>query len=130
MALGQWILHREVQKTMGTLRTHHRTSPEQPKRLQTQHQLSNGQNLQICKNAAVQQRSELKAHNLLTETTLMDSLSPAVSTTVNIFTDLRTYLSPAVSTTVKVCTLLDCYSYTCDYITVTVSHTQKCGHKA
>ena len=58
-------------------------------------------NLQICKNAAVQQRSELKAHNLLTETTLMDSLSPAVSTTVVIFIDLKTYLSPAVSTTVK-----------------------------
>ena len=31
----------------------------------------------------------------------MDSLSPAVSTTVDIFTDLKTYLSPAVSTTVK-----------------------------
>ena len=94
MALGQWILHREVQKAMGTLGTHHRSSPEQPKLLQRQHQLSNGQNLQICKNAAMQQRSELKAHNLLTETTLVDSLSPAVSTTV------------------KVCTLLDCYTIT------------------
>ena len=42
-----------------------------------------------------------KAHNLLKPTTQKDSLSPAVSTTVNIFTDLKTYLSPAVSTTVK-----------------------------
>ena len=65
MALGQWILHREVQKAMGTLGTHHRSSPEQPKLLQRQHQLSNSQKLQICKNAAVQQQSELKAHNLL-----------------------------------------------------------------
>ena len=38
--------------------------------------------LQICKNAAVQQQSELKAHNLLKPTTQKDSPSPAVSTTV------------------------------------------------
>ena len=82
MALGQWILHREVQKAMGTLGTHHRSSPEQPKLLQRQHQLSNSQKLQICKNAAVQQQSEPKAHNLLNPTTQKDSLSPAVSTTV------------------------------------------------
>ena len=56
---------------------------------------------------------------LLAETTQMDSLSPAVSTTVNIFTDLKTYLSPAVSTTVKVYTLLYSYTYTVTTYSVT-----------
>ena len=63
--------------------------------------------------------SELYFQQLLAETTQMDSLSPAVSTTVNIFTDLKTYLSPAVSTTVKVYTLLYSYTYTVTTYSVT-----------
>ena len=56
---------------------------------------------------------------VLAETTQMESLSPAVSTTVDIFTDLKTYLSPAVSTTVKVYTLLYSYTYTVTTYSVT-----------
>ena len=101
MALGQWILHREVQKAMGTLGTHHRSSPEQPKLLQRQHQLSNGQKLQICKNAAVQQQSEPKAHNLLNPTTQKGLSESSSEHNCSLFMDIKAYLSPAVSTTVK-----------------------------
>ena len=61
----------------------------------------------------------LQLYMLLAETTLKDSLSPAVSTTIVIFIDLKTYLSPAVSTTVKVYTLLYSYTYTVTTYSVT-----------